>query len=1013
MTLSLVSYGQSQVTGRVTDENAQGLPGVNVLIKGTTQGTVTDVNGDFRFTSISPDAVLVISFIGYVTQEIPVGGQTTINTKLQPDAQNLQEVVVVGYGTQKKALVTGAISSVQSSQITQTPVLRVEQAMQGRIPGVVVANQSGQPGDAPTVRIRGTGTNGSADPLYIVDGFPVSGIDYLSPGDIESMSVLKDAASSAIYGARGANGVVIITTKKGTRGSALKVSYDGYVGVQNPWKKVKTLNSQQYMTMMNEGAANAGLALPYPVGTVAAHNTDWQDELFNKNAPIASHQLTFMGGGENSMYASTVNYFTQEGVVGGSKSKFDRYSFRINGEQKAGERFTLTNNLTYTQIRRKSIDPNQEFGGLLSNAVNLDPLTPVIETDPTLAAGYDVNAVRNSLKQPYGISTRISQEIVNPLARLAVTNGNTKVDKVVANIGGDLMIIKGLHVKSSFGVDMGYVTSDSYSPVFYLNAAQQNAESDVSKSTNRNFIWQWENLVTYDKTINDTHFLQAIVGTTAIDRSYEDLTGSKSGLVITDPKNAYLNLATNEATAKANGGANQGSLFSVFGRVNYSYKEKYLFAATVRRDGSSRFGANNPYATFPSVSAGWVISEEDFARTIPALSYAKLRASWGQNGNENISGPYPWAATIGTGYGYTINGAFQGGATYAQVANPDLKWETSEQTDIGLDLQLFNNHIDFTADFYVKDTKDQLLLKPISANIGSNSGNAPVNGGTVRNRGWEFAINYNGSTSGIRYRAGFNISINKNEVIDGATQNGAGYSTYGTATRYQQGYPIAYFWGYQTNGIFQNQEEVNAYVNKDGARIQDKAVAGDVRFVDRNGDGVIDEKDRTMIGNPTPKAMYGFTLSAEYKGFDISLFLQGAYGNDIFNGIVRHDLNTANMPAYALERWTGEGSTNSVPRFTWSDTNGNYTKISDLYIESGSYARIKNLQIGYNIPASIAKRVGMSKARVYVSGDNLHTFTKYRGFDPEIGARSALDIGIDRGVYPQSRTFRAGVNFTF
>lgn len=1015
MTLSLVGYGQGQVTGRVTDENAQGLPGVNILIKGTSQGTVTDVNGEFRFATLTPEAVLVISFIGYVTQEIPVAGQTAITAKLVPDAQNLQEVVVVGYGTQKKALVTGAITSVQSKEITQTPVLRIEQAMQGRVPGVVVTNQTGQPGDAPTVRIRGAGTNGTADPLYIVDGFPVSGIDYLNPGDIESMSVLKDAASSAIYGARGANGVVIITTRKGTRGSGLKVSYDGYVGVQNPWKKVNVLNSREYMMMMNEGAANAGNSLPYPAGTVAKHDTDWQDALFNKNAPIASHQLSFTGGGENSMYASSINYFTQEGIVGGDKSKFDRYSFRINGEQKAGDRFTLTNNIVYTQIRRKSVNANAEFGGLLSNATNLDPLTPVIETDPTEAASttYAANSVRNGSGQLYGISTHIGQEIVNPLARLEVTNGNTKVDKVVANLGGDLKIIDGLHVKSSFGIDMGYVTADDFAPVYYLNAAQKNDESDVSKNTNRNFIWQWENLLTYDKTIKDIHFIQAILGTTAIDRTYEDLSGSKSGLVTSDPDNAYLNMATNEATAKANGGANSGSLLSFFGRVNYSYKEKYLFAATLRRDGSSRFGSNNPYATFPSVSAGWVITEEDFIKEVPVVNYAKLRASWGQNGNENIGGNYPWAATIGTGYGYTLNGVFTGGATYTQIANPNLKWETSEQTDIGLDLQLLDNHIDFTVDYYIKDTKDQLLLRPVSANLGSNGGNAPVNGGTVRNKGWEFAINYNGSTSGVRYRAGFNISFNDNEVTSGATQNGAGYSTYGTVTRYEAGYPIAYFWGYQTNGIFQNAEEVNAYVNTDGKKLQDKAVAGDVRFVDRNNDGVINDADRTKIGNPTPKSMYGFTLSAEYKGFDISLFVQGAYGNDIFNGIIRHDQNTSNMPTYALDRWTGEGTSNSMPRFSWSDPNGNYTKISDLYIESGSYARIKNLQIGYNVPTSAAKYVGLSKARVYISADNLHTFTNYRGFDPEIGARSALDVGVDRGIYPQSRTFRAGVNLTF
>jgi len=1012
MTLSLVSYGQSQVTGRVTDENAQGLPGVNVLIKGTTQGTVTDVNGDFTFANLSPDAVLVISFIGYTTQEIPVAGKTSITTALAPDAQSLEEVVVVGYGTQKKALVTGAIATLPTKQITETPVLRIEQAMQGRMPGVVVTNQTGQPGDAPTVRIRGAGTNGNADPLYIVDGFPVSGIDFLNPGDIESMSVLKDAASSAIYGARGANGVVIITTKKGTRGSGLKVVYDGYVGVQNPWKKLNVLNSDQYMMMMNEGAANAGRAIPYPIGTVAKHNTDWQDALFNKNAPIMSHQLNFMGGGENSMYASSINYFSQEGIVGGKKSKFDRYSFRINGEQKAGERFTLTNNLVYTQIRRKAVNANAEFGGLLSNATNLDPLTPVYETDPTLAGAYPANAVKTSDGIPYGISTNVAQEIVNPLARLAVTEGNTVVDKIVGNIAGDLKIIDGLHVKTSFGADMGYETNNNFSPTFYLNAATTNTESNVSKTTRRNFTWQWENLLTYDKNINNTHFIQAILGTTAIDRTYEDLTGSKNGLPSNNPDNAYINMATKELTAKANGGFNSGSLLSYFGRVNYSYKEKYLFAATLRRDGSSRFGANNPYATFPSFSAGWVISEEEFAK-IPELSYAKFRASWGRNGNENIgNNAYPWAATIGNGFGYTLGGEFINGATYNQAPNPNLKWETSEQTDIGLDLQLFNNRIDFTVDYYTKKTIDQLLYVPVPALLGINGGVAPVNGGTVRNKGWEFAINYNGSTSGVNYRAGFNISINDNEVIKGATQNGASYSTYGVATRYEKGFPIGYFWGYQSAGIFQNQAEVDAHSGSEGL-IQPNAKPGDVRFVDRNGDGKITDADRTMIGNPTPKAMYGFNLSAEWRGFDISLFIQGAYGHDIFNGIKRHDLQTTNLPAYFLERWTGEGSTNSMPRYSWDDPNGNYTRISDVYVEKGSYARIRNLQIGYNIPAAAAKYVGLSKARVYVSGDNLHTWTNYRGFDPEIGASSALNIGIDRGVYPQARTFRAGVNLTF
>lgn len=1013
MMISFVLPAQTQLKGKVVDESGTSLPGVNIILKGSNQGTVTDADGSFTMGNVSSSSVLVFSFIGFVTQEVTVGEQSALTITMTTDIRALEEVVVVGYGTQKKGLITGAIASVKTDEIVQTPVLRVEQALQGRIPGVVVTNLSGQPGDAPTVRIRGAGTNGSADPLYIVDGFPVSGIDFLTPGDIETMSVLKDAASAAIYGARGANGVVLITTKKGTK-KALSISYEGYAGIQNPWKKVAVLDSREYMIMMNEGAANAGNAMPYTDVNTATHNTDWQDELFNKNAPIASHQISATGGTDNSMYSTSIGYFSQQGIVGGKKSQFDRYSYRLNSEHKAGERFTLGTSLVYTQLQRQSINSNQEFGGLLNNAINLDPLTPLIETDPVLLASYNENAVRNSAGEYYGISTRVAQEIVNPLARLEVTHGNTTVDKIVGNLSGELKILEGLKYKIQGGIDASFVTTDGYTPVYYLNSAQINAKSTVNKSVDRRFIWQLENILSYEKTFNDRHFVQALVGTTALENSYENLSGSKAGLLTNNPDNAYINMADDEPSMKSGGGANESSLLSFFGRANYSFDERYLFTATLRRDGSSKFGANNKYATFPSFSAGWVLSDENFLDNLSFVDYAKLRASWGQNGSESILASYPWAATIGTGFGYTFDNTFVSGSIPAQVANPNIKWEASEQTNIGLDLQMLNNKVQFTVDYYIKTTKDQIILVQIPGTVGAVNNNQPVNGGNVQNRGIELSLAYNNTIGDFSYSASGNIAFNKNEVLNtaGGPQPGASYSTYGIASRYEEGFPVAYFWGFKTDGIFQNQAEVDAHVNADGNSLQPNAQPGDVRFVDRDNSGAIDDKDRTMIGNPTPKATYGVNLSANYKGFDFSIFLQGVYGNDIFNGLKRHDLTTSNMPAYFLGRWTGEGSTNELPRFSWSDANGNWTRISDLYIENGAYARIRNLQIGYTLPLK-QWNAPLSKVRVYASFDNLATFTKYRGYDPEIGARAPLDISIDRGIYPQPRTYRMGLNVTF
>ncbi|MGF1635734.1 MAG: SusC/RagA family TonB-linked outer membrane protein [Cyclobacteriaceae bacterium] len=1007
---------QDRVTGKVNDTGGSPIIGANVLIAGTTNGTITDVDGKFALEV--PDiktTQLSISYIGYLNELIDLNGRSYIETVLTEDVTQLEELVVIGYGVQSKKVVTGAISSIKSDEITQTPVLRIEQAMQGRLPGVNVSNQSGQPGDAPSVIIRGSGTNGSSMPLYVVDGMIVGGIDYLNPGDIESIEVLKDAASAAIYGARAANGVVLITTKGGTKGDAT-VTYGGYYGVQNAWKKIPVLNAREYAILMNEGAAAGGFTMPYSDPSVYGEGTDWQDAVFSANAPIMNQQISVSGGSEKSTYASTLSYFSQEGIVGGKKSKFDRYTFRLNSSHKVGNNLNFGNNISYTHINRRAVDSNSEWGSPLSNALNLDPITPLYETDPARLATYDARAVRNGSGQFYGISPYVTQEIVNPLARLEVTHGNTRVDKIVGNVFGELTFLKDFNFRTNYGVDLGIVGGNFYRPEYYLNAAQVSDESMVDKNYDRYLTWLWENTITYNKRIGN-HNISGLLGMSSQEILFDGLFGSKADLIIDDPRYAYINAALDEESMRAGGGASHESIVSYFGRATYDYANKYLFTGIVRVDGSSKFGTNNRYGVFPSVSAGWVLSEEDFLAPLAStMNFLKIRASWGQNGNDRI-GNYRWTSVIETGAGYTFgqNETFTSGAKPAFVPNPDLRWETSEQLDIGIDAGFFNDKLLFTIDYYDKRTKDLLIVAPIPGHVGNN---APfVNGGTVQNRGIEVALDYRTRVRDFNLSTNVNFAYNANEVLEINNAEGvifgAGFATYGTITRMQEGLPIGYFWGLKTDGIFQNQSEIEAHRHEGGSLIQPDARPGDVRFLDLDGNGRIDDGDRTMIGNPTPKWTYGFSLNADFKGFDLAIFFQGAHGMDIFNGTRRHDLATTNMPATFLDRWTGEGTSNEMPRLTWNDTNGNWTRISDLYIENGSYLRMRNIQLGYNLPATAINWMHVRKARVYISGDNLLTITNYNGYDPEIGPRSAFDLGIDRGVYPQPRIYRMGLSVTF
>ncbi|MFU8842801.1 MAG: SusC/RagA family TonB-linked outer membrane protein [Bacteroidales bacterium] len=1006
------------ITGKVSDgSDGSPIPGVTVLEKGTLNGTITDVDGHYQITVSDGLATLVFSYIGYQTIEEKIQGRSTLHVAMNPDLTELDEFVVIGYGIQKKKVVTGAIASVSEDEIGRTPVLRVEQAMQGRTAGVQVTNLSGQPGEPPTVRIRGAGTTGNADPLYIVDGMAVGGIDYLNPNDIESIDVLKDAASAAIYGARAANGVVLITTKSGKVGdvAGMNVTYSGYYGIQNVAKTIKMLDADQYKMLMNEGARNAGLSEPFDMNEISPHNTDWQSLLFQKNAPMSNHDLSVTGGNEKSSYASSLSYFKQEGIIGGDKSQFDRLTARLNTRHQVTNRFVFGNNLSYSHIITRGIASNQSFNGAYSSALNLDPLTPLYETNPDILAQPPYSTepiVTNAAGQVYGISNYVGAEVVNPMALLEIQTGETRVDKIVGNVFGDLEIIEGLKVRSSFGIDLAYVLYDAYTPLFYLNGAQNNVEkTSVFKGIDRYFTWQWENTVSYSKKIRD-HQFSILGGTTANEFNYENLTGFNAKVPTYDPNHVYLNMATDTAWVST-GGASHSALFSLFGRVTYDYKSRYAFTGIVRRDGSSKFGPNNRYGIFPSVGFSWLITEEPFMPELGPVTFVKFRTSWGINGNQEI-GDYQFVSPIDKSRGYILGAGRVIGASPAFIENKEIKWEESEQIDIALDMGLFNNRLTATIDYYVKTTSDLLERIPIPAHVGNDPPFANV--GSVQNRGVEMSVNWRHYLQDLRYSVGINAAYNRNKMTKIGNEEkalpGATWAVAGMVTRAEEGLPIGYFWGYMTDGIFQNDNEIFAHINANGQMLQPQAKPGDVRFVDVNGDGVINENDRTMIGNPTPDWTVGMSGSAEYKHFDFSFLLTGAFGHQIFNGAQRQDLRYTNRPESILERWTGEGTSDDIPRYTWLDINNNY-RVSDLYIENGSYMRLKNIQIGYTLPGNILNRIKASTWRFYISAENLVTITGYTGADPEIGALSSFDIGIDRGIYPQSRIYRLGTTISF
>jgi TonB-linked SusC/RagA family outer membrane protein len=1017
-------YLQAQdvlVRGTVKDENGDPLPGASIIIKNTTKGTSADFDGNFELEAPS-DGILVISSIGYKTIEESVNGRTNIIVTLAVDQEVLDEIVVVGYGTQKKSVVTGAISSIKQSDLEDLPITRVEQSLQGRVSGITIAANSGQPGSSSTIRVRGVTTLNNNEPLWVVDNVIVDagGIGYLNQSDIASVEVLKDAASAAIYGSRAATGVILITTKKGQSGK-LSVSYTGSAGVSGPARKLSLLNATEYATLRNEASVAGGGGIIFPNPESYGKGTDWQNVIFNDSAKRQNHEFSLSGGTEKSTFYASFGYLDQEGIVSSRISNYTRKNLRLNSTHKINDYITLGQTVGYSNEKIVGLgNTNSEFGGPLASAINLDPITPRIETDPVLAnqAPYTNDGIfRDANGDPYAISPHVGQEMSNPLAYEQTRLGNYDwADNFVGNAYVEIEPIKDLRIRSTLGAKLVYWGYNSFTPVSYLNPAFAVLTNNISKGNNKGFGWNIENTISYNKNINDHNFTILVGQGTYVDNITSGTTVTYNDI----PSTSYRTAAfpSDHPSDKKSSSAYEGTehrVISLFSRLNYDYKEKYLVTGIIRRDGSSRFGSNNKFGVFPSFSLGWVTSREDFWPENDLVTFFKIRGGYGVTGNDQI-GDFRYLSTIGGGRNYTIgsSGSVTVGNSPNAPSNPDLKWEETSQTNIGFEAN-FLNGFTINFDWYNKTTTGILQDVQIPGYVGA-PGNPVGNVADMENKGIDIELGYNKHYDDFGFSINANLSTLKNEVTflgngieflsGGATVQSSTYAI----TRTQVGQAINSFFGFRTNGIFQTQEEINSYTATNGDIIQPNAKPGDFRWVDINDDGVIDADDRDFLGNSLPKITFGFTLNLDYKNFDLMIFTQGAGGNKIYQGLRRLDIGSANYQTSALGRWTGEGTSNSFPRLTTNDTNRNFNNPSDFYLEDGDYLRLKTIQLGYSLPNDLISKIGLSRARIFITGENLFTFTKYSGYDPEIGGGI---FGIDRGYYPQAKSGMLGVNVQF
>lgn len=1000
------AQGSGTVSGIVNSaSDGMGVPGATVLVEGTKISTVTDFDGKFTINATTGN-VLKISFMGFKTQNVTVGAQKNITVTLQEEASELKEIVVIGYGTQKKKVSTAATSVVSGESLQQVNSIDVTNALQGQTSGVSISSTSGQPGAGMVVNIRGAGTVGNASPLYIVDGVMVdNGIDYLDPSSIERVDVLKDASAAAIYGARAANGVILVTTKKGKEGT-MNVALNSYTGFQQVAKRLDLLNSNEYAVISNEARVNSGLTPLYDMNQIAnLPNTNWQESLFNDGAIKQNHSLTLTGGSEKTTYATGLSYYGQEGLIGGvaSQSDYQRITFNVNTTTELlKDRLKIGENFSFANVYSKGIADNGIYDNSIRSFFNAPPLDAVYDANGNFA------------------HSNVSNDIANPLAVMYYNNFNeTKNNRYVGNIFLEANIIENLTFRTSYGVDMSDRNYRAYVPVYDLSTNTKNARSSVTQSANKDIGWIFENTLNYKVSIKDLHNFDVLIGTSAKKTQYDYQSASGKDVDTDGFGNAYLSNAKDQLSNTISGGRNDYALQSYFGRLLYDFDNKYLFTATIRRDGSSNISPKHRYGYFPSFSAGWNVDRERFWPTDAVVKSLKLRASWGQNGNDQIEA-FSYMSTISTydksyHFGTGANEVLTPGASPDALSNLDIKWETSEQTDLGFDMTLFSN-LTLSFDYYDKKTKDWLVQASISEIAGAE---APfINGGDVTNKGFEIGLGYRTSIGeDWKIALNGNFSMNKNEVTRIANSEGVIHGDpnllfqgIDELNRVEVGQPIGYFYGLKTDGIFQNAAEV-------AAGKQPNAQPGDVRFVDFNGDGKIDQNDKTKIGDPNADFNYGFSIDVNYKAFDFSIYTYGVGGNQNVFGIRDYSRGYNNYTTAILDRWTTEGSSNKIPRVTSStDANGNYTKFSDLYIQDADFFRIKSATIGCDLTKLSDKFNVFSKFRLYVGANNLFTFTKYKGLDPEIGfgnENQKWARGIDVGYYPQPRTYMLGLNVNF
>jgi TonB-linked SusC/RagA family outer membrane protein len=1000
--INLLEQQERKVSGKVTDASGKSLPGATVIVKGTATGVITDGNGNFTL-SIPADAMtLVFSFVGMKTQEVSVGNKTTINLVMSEEAIGLEEIVAIGYGTMKKIDLTGSVSSVTSGKITQRAITSIEQGLQGRMAGVQVIQPSGAPGTSAIVRVRGTNSiQYGNEPLWVVDGFPVSnGISFINPNDIETMTVLKDASATAIYGSRGANGVVMVTTKKGTAGKT-KINYEFYYGAQQLTKKIDLMNvkdwATQHRVFWQRFRSGALLSRAFPQDQIDKMDkgTDWQDEVFRTGA-IQSHNLSITGGNDKTTFAISGNYINQEGIV--INSEYSKGTVSINLDHKANNKFKLGANIITSYEYNQSINDR----GVVYGALIAAPTSPVRNPDGTYYSQLDYY-------NKTGIMANISLQ--NPVQTAYEQAGNFNTTRMLSNYFGSYEFIQGLIAKVSLGADIRFDRSNAYTPSYFYS--QSTSKGAASINSRQSFGWVNENTLTYSKTYNKVHSFSALAGFT-LQREMAESVGAGNTNFFSDVTQ-YYNLGNGALPTTPSSDYSRWSMASFLGRINYSYADKYLATVSARYDGSSRFGTNNRFGFFPSAALAWRVSQEKFLKDVSWLSDLKLRTSYGKTGNQEI----PLYQNIQSYYktsSYVFGSAPATAVVPGSLVNPDIKWETTDQYNAGIDLAFFQNKLSFTVDYYNKRTNDLLFGVSVPRQGGFTT--VLQNIGSVENKGFEFGVNVNIVKKDLHWTASGNISFNRNKVISLANADRffgpgwtAGGRNGGSSTIIMVGQPLGVFWGNIFDGLWQTQEEFAAgHMSTNG-----NVGVGFENYRDIDGNGIFEEgKDETIIGDPHPDFEFGITNSFNYKGFDLSFFINVVYGNDVFNANkieMTSQVNINNQLA-TYKPWDGPGTSNT---FFKNDRPGLRSgtfpnRVSTQYIEDGSFIRLQNLTFGYTVPFKF-----MKNSRIYIAADNLFTLTHYSGYNPQVSSMGNTDtaLGIDFGTYPAARTLRLGIQANF